>query len=387
LEWEFMTQTSDVVVIGGGIIGLSVAYYLGREKLRVTLVDRGIMGREASWAAVGYLSFQGSSIHPGPRLELSRTSCRMYNGWLEELAEFTPADTGFWCCGLLELCLNEEETREAQKRIAWQRAAGYAIEWLDAETTRKRHPHLAPDLPVQGALLFPEVAQVRPPRLLKALIEATLHQGVQMCEHTPVIAITRDGNRVTGVTLAGGEHLAAPMVVNAAGSWASQIAPEMALMPVKPVKGTIVLLEMPAPPSREILVSTQGSIYPRPDNNVLLGATLEDAGYDKRVKIEALHTLVQQAVTLIPTFKEANLVTAWAGLRPSSHDNLPYLGPVPDLQGAYAATGHYRSGILLAPITGLLLKEMLLEQPPTLHIEPYQLTRLLHQPGAHNSPV
>src|SRR4029434_11128988 len=118
------------------------------------------------------------------------------------------------------------------------------------------------------------------------LIEATLHQGVQMREHTPVAAITRDGDRITGVTLAGGEHLAAPIVVNAAGSWASQIAPEMALLPVKPVKGTIVMLEMPAPPSREILVSSQGSIYPRADNNVLLGATLEDAGYDKRVKIE-----------------------------------------------------------------------------------------------------
>src|SRR5262245_41881440 len=130
LEWEPMIQTSDVVVIGGGIIGLSVAYYLGREKLRVTLVERGIVGREASWAAVGYLSCQGSSIQPGPRLELSRTSCRMYNGWLEELAEFTPADTGFWRCGLLELCLNEAETREAQERMAWQRAAGYAIEWL-----------------------------------------------------------------------------------------------------------------------------------------------------------------------------------------------------------------------------------------------------------------
>jgi glycine oxidase len=375
-----VTQTSDVVVSGGGIIGLTVAYYLGREKLRVTLIERGAVGREASWAAAGYLSFQGSSNQPGPRLELSRTSCRMYDGWIEELAEFTPADTGLWRCGLLELCLNEVEAKEAQERLAWQRVAGYVVEWLDAGAVRKRHPHLAPDLPVQGALLFPEVAQVRPPRLLKALTEAALRQGVQLREHTSVTAILRHGDRVTGVALADGTHLSAPLVVNAAGSWASQIAPEMALMPVKPVKGTIVLLDMPAPPSREILVSSQGSLYPRADNNVLLGATLEDAGYDKRVKLAAVHTLVQQAMTLMPALKEANLITAWAGLRPFSHDNLPYLGPVPGLRGAYVATGHYRSGILLAPITGLLLKEMLLEQPPTLPLEPYQVGRLLYTP-------
>lgn len=372
-----MPQTSDVVVIGGGIIGLAVAYYLGREKLQVTLVERGAVGREASWAAAGYLSFQSSSNTPGPRLELTRTSCRMYESWIEELSEHTPADTGFLRCGLLEICLDAAEAYEAQERMAWQRAAGYAVEWLDTTATRKRHPYLAPDLPVQGALWLPEVAQVRPPRLLKALTEATLRLGVQIREHSPVTALIRRDDQVTGVRLANSEHLAAPIVVNAAGSWAAQLAPEMALMPVKPIKGTIVLLEIPAPPTREILVSSRGSIYTRADNKVLLGATLEDAGYDKRVKLEAVYTLVRQALAFLPGLKDASLITAWAGLRPFSHDNLPYLGPVPGLPGAYAATGHYRSGILLAPVTGLLLKEMILQHPPTLPLAPYQLTRLL----------
>ena len=371
-----MTQTSDVVVIGGGIIGLAVAYALGREHVRVTLVERGAVGREASWAAAGYLSFQGSSNVPGPRLELTRTSCRMYDSWIEELSEFTPADTGFLRCGLLEMCLDEDEMHESQKRAAWQRAAGYAVEWLDAAATRKRHPYLAADLPLQGALFFPEVAQVRPPRLLKALTEAALRLGVQIREYAPVTAITRSGELVTGVTLASGEHLAAPIVVNAAGSWATQLAPEMTVLPVKPIKGTIVLLDMPAPPTREILESSHGAVYTRADNHVLLGATVEDVGYDKRVTLEAVHTLVRQAIALLPGLKDASLVTAWTGLRPFSHDNLPYLGPVPGLQGAYAATGHYRSGIMLAPITGLLLKEMILQQAPTLPLEPYQLTRL-----------
>jgi glycine oxidase len=376
-----MAQTSDVVVIGGGIIGLAVAYYLGRSRVSVTLVERGAVGREASWAAAGYLSFQGSSNRPGPRLELTRTSCLMYNGWVEELAEFTPADTGFLRSGLLELCLDDAEMQEAQERAARQQAAGYAVEWLDATATRQHSPHLAPDLPLQGALLFPQVAQVRPPRLLKALTEATLRQGVRIREHTPVTAITRAGDQVTGVTLAHGEHIAAPIVVNAAGSWAAQLAPEMALMPVKPVKGTIVLLETFALPSREILVTSQGSLYPRADNKVLLGATVEDAGFDKRVQLDALHTLVHQAITLVPALQGARFLTAWTGLRPFSHDNMPYLGPVPGLRGAYAATGHYRSGILLAPITGLLLKEMILQQPSTLAVEPYQVARLLVDSG------
>ena len=146
---------------------------------------------------------------------------------------------------------------------------------------------------------------------------------------------------------------------------------------VKPVKGTIVLLETLAPPTRELLVSERGSVYPRADNKVLLGATLEDDGFDTRVKVEAVRTLVNQGIALLPGLKDATLVRAWAGLRPFSHDNLPYLGAVPGLRGAYAAAGHYRSGILLAPITGVLIKEMILKQPSTLPLAPYDVARLL----------
>jgi glycine oxidase len=300
----------------------------------------------------------------------------MYAGWIEELGEFTVADTGYLRCGLLEVCLDEAEAHEAQERAAWQRQAGYSVEWLDALAVRQRQPHLGSHVPVHGALLFPEVAQVRPPRLLKALTEAAMRNGVHIREHAPVVAITRTGDQVTGVTLASGERLAAPVVVNAAGSWATHLAPEMARLPVKPIKGTIVLLEMPLPPSRELLVTSQGSLYIRADNKVLIGATLEDVGYDTRVTLGAVQELVQQAMTLVPTLQNATFVTAWTGLRPYSHDNLPYLGPVPGWRGAYVATGHYRSGILLAPVTGLLLKEMLLQQPTTLPVEPYQAARV-----------
>lgn len=369
------TRTSDVVVVGGGIVGLAVAYFLAREGVGVTLVERGAVGREASWAAAGYLSFQGSSNQPGPRLELTRTSFQMYDGWMRELAELTPADTGFWRCGMLELSLSEADAAEARRRAAWQRAAGYAVEWLDAATVRQRQPALAPDLPVHGALLLPEVAQVRPPRLLKALTEAARRRGVEIREHAPATAIMRDGDRVTGVIAAGGERIAAPVVVNAAGSWAAQLAAEMAVMPVKPMKGTIVLLEVLTPPTRELLVSERGSIYPRTDNKVLVGATVEDVGYDTEVRLGSVQMLVGQALTLLPGLKDARVAGAWTGLRPYSHDNLPYLGPVPGLRGAYAAAGHYRSGILLAPVTGLLLAEMILQKPPTLPLPPYAVAR------------
>jgi glycine oxidase len=300
----------------------------------------------------------------------------MYDGWLEALREFTAADTGFWRCGLIDVSLNAAETQEMQARLAWQQAAGFNATWLDAPAVRQRHPHLSPHVPVQGALLFPDVAQVRPPRLLKALTEAVIRQGVQVREYTPVTGLTRSGDRVTGVTVANGEPIAAPIVVNAAGSWAMQVSPEMARLPVKPMKGTIVLLETPAPPTREVVATSQGSLYPRADNKVLLGATVEDVGYDKRVTIEAVHRLIHDAVTLMPILKNATLVTAWAGLRPYSPDTLPFIGPIPGLLGAYAATGHFRSGILLAPVTGLLIKEIILEQPPTLPLEPYLVDRL-----------
>ena len=380
-------RASDVVVVGGGVVGLAVAHSLAREKLRVALVERGDVGREASWAAAGYLTFQGSSARPGPRLDLTKASARMYQAWLDELAECTPGDTGFWRCGLFELCLSEAESREAEARAAWQRAAGFRVEWVDAAAARRRHPHLAPGLPVYGGLLFSEVAQVRPPRLLRTLAAAAVHRGVQIFEQSPVTAIDRAGDRVTGVRLADGTHLAAPIVVNAAGSWASQLAPEMALMPVRPVKGTIVLLEVGRQPTREILVSSQGSLYPRADNRLLVGATLEDAGYDKRVKLEAVHTLVQEGIGLSPALRSANLISAWAGLRPFSHDNVPYLGPVPGLDGAYAAAGHYRSGILLAPITGRLIADIILSRSPALPLAPYAVTRLLDAETGRPNPV
>src|SRR5262245_9596729 len=379
-----MPQTSDVVVVGGGVIGLAVACYLSRENIRVTLVERGAIGQEASWAAAGYLSFQGSSNQPGPRLELTRASARMYESWIQEIGELTPADTGFWRSGLLEICLSEAEVAEARARAAWQRAAGYVVEWLDASAVRERQPELSERLPVHGALLFPEVAQVRPPRLLKALTEASMRRGVHMLEHTAVTSIARDRDRVAGVELTGGGRIDAPIVVNAAGCWAAQIAPEMATLPVRPIKGTIVLLEVLAQPSREVLSSPAAWLYRRADSKRLLGATVEEAGYDKRVKVESMHALVQQGISLVPKLKDATVVTSWAGLRPYSHDNLPYLGPVPDLEGAFVAAGHYRSGILLAPITGLLLKEMILAEPATLPLEPYAMTRL-H--GAASTPL
>ena len=377
-----MRRSADAVVVGGGVIGLAVAYSLAREKLAVTLVERGRVGREASWAAAGYLSFQGSSNRPGPRLELTRTSARMYEEWIRGLGELTAAETGFWRSGLLELYVEDVEVREARERAAWQRTAGYAVEWLDETSVRKRHRALAPELPVRGALLFPEVAQVRPPRLLKALEEAVRRLGVDIREYSAAAGLARSGDRVAGVGLASGESISAPIVVNAAGSWASQLAPEMAVMPIRPIKGTIVLLEVARQPSREILVSAAGSLYPRADNTLLLGATMEDVGYDRRVKLEAVRTLVQQALELVPGLRDANLVTAWTGLRPYSHDNVPYLGAVPDLEGAFVAAGHYRSGILLAPITGLLLKEVILGQASTLPMEPYQMSRALPQPAA-----
>ena len=377
-----MRRSADAVVVGGGVIGLAVAYSLAREKLAVTLVERGRVGREASWAAAGYLSFQGSSNRPGPRLELTRTGARMYEEWIRGLGELTAAETGFWRSGLLELYVEDAEVREARERAAWQRTAGYAVEWLDETSVRKRHRALAPELPVRGALLFPEVAQVRPPRLLKALEEAVRRLGVDIREYSAAAGLARSGDRVAGVGLASGESISAPIVVNAAGSWASQLAPEMAVMPIRPIKGTIVLLEVARQPSREILVSAAGSLYPRADNTLLLGATMEDVGYDRRVKLEAVRTLVQQALELVPGLRDANLVTAWTGLRPYSHDNVPYLGAVPDLEGAFVAAGHYRSGILLAPLTGLLLKEVILGQASTLPMEPYQMSRALPQPAA-----
>jgi glycine oxidase len=340
----------------------------------VTLVERSAVGREASWAAAGYLSYQGEGT-TGARLDIRRASHAMYARWIDELRELTPADTGFARCGLLEICLDEKETAEARVRAAWQTAAGFKVDWLDSAAIRSRHPYLSEALPIEGGLLFPEVAQVRPPRLLKALAEAVRRLGVRVREHSPVAAITRDGDRATGVLLASGERIAAGAVVNAAGAWATQIAPEMTVMPVRPIKGTIVMLEEGPALHGEILVSSRGSLYPRPDGRVLLGATMEDAGFDRQVRVDAMQALMRQGLSLVPGLANASFGAAWTGFRPFSHDSVPYLGAVPGLQNAHAAAGHHRSGILMAPVTGLLLRQIVLRQPLALPLAPYEVGR------------
>ncbi len=354
-------STSDVVVIGGGIVGLSCAFHLARAGVQVSVLERGRCGQEASWAGAGVLQC-GSWHRRDPLVQLLRTSVCQYGAFCEELRERTRIDPEYIACGGFDVLLEDQQYRMAVSEV---RAAGEwrdqfqrnPLELLTPEQARELEPNLTGDL--LGVKYCPVSSQVRNPRLMAALEAACRLEGVHIVEQCEVGSLTRDGSRVTGVLTSRGPF-AAGHVVLAAGPWSSQVDPELRrLMPVLPVRGQIVLLE--ARPRLFARIIERGRCYlvPRLDGRIVVGATQEhDVGFEKRNTAEGIHHLLTLSQRMVPSLASATLVRTWAGLRPGTPDDWPFLGPVPGMEGLLAAAGHFRSGLILAPLTGRIIADL-----------------------------
>jgi glycine oxidase len=247
---------------------------------------------------------------------------------------------------------------------------------LDSEQLLKLEPALAPDLP--GGVHFPDTAQVRNPRHLRALIAACQKLNVRLLPHHAVQHVEHHGGRVTGIVTPVG-RLAAHRYLVAAGSWSDEILRMVGLRSgIRPVRGQIVLLQTPSPLFTHILLAGSEYLVPRDDGRVLAGSTEEEVGYDKRTTADAVLHLLALATRLVPALAAAQVERCWAGLRPGNPDGKPFLGSVPGFDNLILAAGHFRTGIHLSPITGLLMKELLLGQPPSLPLDAFRLDRLQH---------
>lgn len=345
----------DAIFVGGGVVGLCCAWYAARRGARVAVLERGEPGAGATGVAAGMLAPVGELSFGEPELlEMTLAAARVYPEFVAALEAETGMSTGYEQLGALHIALDRDEAAQLRRVHDLQRSLDLDAEWLPPRRCRELEPGLTPSF--NGGVHAKGEAAIDPRRLTAALLPALGAAGVEIRAGTEVVDGVYEGERLRGVRTAARDELHADAVVLAAGAWSGAMGwlPEHARPPVRPVKGEVLELrirEGAAPPARRIVASERVYLVPRDDGRLIVGATVEERGFDTKVTAGGVLELLREAYRLLPDVAEMELVGSAAGLRPGTPDNLPIVGPGA-IDGLFLATGHYRNGILLAPLTG-----------------------------------
>ncbi len=351
-----MVKSWDVIIVGGGIVGLSLSLALHKRGARVLLVERGEPGREASHAAAGMLADSGFEM-PAALEALARASARMYPEFVHELQD----ESG------IKVDLRDQGTLLFPAAEAVHDPQGLSANHPLPAPLRDLEPAVADaDRP---ALFLPE-RSVDPRALSAAALKAAKHRGVDISSGSAVRNLLESHGRAEGVATDRADYYA-PIVVNCAGAWAGQLPPLE--FPTRPVKGQMLCLAG-RDFVRHVIRAPEVYLVPRSDGRILIGSTLEEAGYDKRVDADVIHRMHAAAVALCPSLAHSRLLEAWAGLRPGTPDGLPLLGPT-SKPGYFVAAGHFRDGILLAPVTATVMAQVVTGVKPEHEIAPFSPAR------------
>lgn len=351
-----------VIIVGAGVIGLFTAWWLRKAGVQVTLVERGEPGREASWAGGGLLTPLYPWRYPAPVWTLSDWSLRRYPELIRELAERSGVDAQWMRSGMV--VLDEDDRLEA---LSWGREQARSLEDWDRDTLRGEVPGIGDHL---GAMFLSWAGQVRNPRLIRALAIALDRDGVEIRTGEPVHGLIAQGARVSGVQTAR-ERLYADAVVVAAGAWSGSLLPPQLALDVKPVKGQMLLLRGRRGLLRRILLHNGRYVIPRRDGWLLVGSTMEYTGFDLEITATARAQLMAAAGTMMPALGELPISRHWAGLRPSSPNGVPFISEHPEISGLYANAGQFRNGLVMAPASGRLMADLLLDRTPIVAPGPY----------------
>ncbi|GAA1968803.1 glycine oxidase ThiO [Kitasatospora viridis] len=379
------TEAPDVLVIGGGIVGLAVAWRARQRGLSVTVLDPDHGGGAARVAAGMLAPVTELQYGEEPLLHLGIASNVRYADFCAELSEAAGQDTGYRATGTLAVALDADDKAELGELHAFHQRLGLASEWITGREARKLEPMLAPG--VRGGLHVADDHQVNPRLLLTALVAACEKAGVVL-HRAAAAELLVEGDRAAGVRTSTGEHLTAGQTVLAAGPRSHLLPglPADVLPPVRPVKGQILRLRMPTAHgpflNRNVRAVVRGGhlyLVPRADGELVIGATTEEQGYDTTVTAGGVYELLRDAHELVPGITELPLVETSAGLRPGSPDNAPLLGPTA-LPGLLAATGHYRNGVLLTPVTADLIAETLATGAVPALAAPFSPSRFARSP-------
>ncbi len=363
-----------VIIIGGGIIGSSIAWRLAREGDNVTVLERERLGHEASWAAAGMIAPQAEAQASGPFFALCLKARERFASIVASLRAESGIDPEYDDAGILYLAFDETEAAELRERARWQANAGGTVEELSPTQARKLEPGIAPE--VTHALYMPRDRRTDNRALTRAYIAAAVAKGATFREGLRVDAVlSRDAN-CCGVRLHDGAELAADVVIDAAGAWAGDLAGiEADHVQIYPIRGQILCFDGVRPLAGPSIFSLHGYLVPRRDGRLLAGSTMEDVGYDKRVTLEGISQISRSACKMMPSLKSLAFREAWAGLRPATKDFLPVLGPSPSLSNFFYATGHFRSGILLSMLTGETIADLVHERVPSFDLAPFAPAR------------
>lgn len=369
----------DVLIVGGGVIGLTLARELRRLGVRrIAVVERGRVGQEASFAAAGMLAPNAENEIVDDFYRFCDGSRSMFPEIAGELLAETAIDIELDRSGTVYAAFTEVDSEHLGMRYARQVEAGIPVEQWSAEEARKAEPCLAEN--VRESLYFPNDWQVENRKLLAALKAYATANGIDLIEETPIHSPVVEGSKVSGV-VTGARTLSAQATVLATGAWTSLIKIAGAAVPfgVKPVRGQMISY---APPDRmfsRVVYSHRGYLVPRADGRILAGATVEDVGFDDRVTPEAVDLLRRTAVEMAPCLDEVPIDDAWAGLRPLASDGLPVIGPMPGYDNLFVTTAHFRNGILLAPISAKILAERIVNASDSKYLDLFGIDRFFER--------
>jgi glycine oxidase len=368
----------DVIVVGAGIIGLSLAIELNKQGLRVLVVEKGEAGREASWAAGGMLCDFPAETPPGLQ-ELATASARMYPEFVHELEDESGVKIDLRSVGTLLFAGEGKGHSPVTTQSPQDRSLQSSQSFSRPESVRELEPALrVPDettphlTAFYATALYIKERSVDPRHLTAAALAAARHRGVDFSSGDHVLAVEVADGKASGVRT-NKTRFAAGMVVNCAGAWAGKIGPH--LFPTRPVKGQMLCVVMPEREMvRHVIRTPDVYLIPRSDGRMLIGATVEEAGFDKQTVPETILKLRKGALDLVPKLADARILEAWAGLRPGTPDGLPILGATPT-PGYFVATGHFRDGILLAPVTARVMEQMMIGQTPQIDLLKFSANR------------
>jgi len=369
-----------VVVIGAGLVGLCIAYELSKRGAEVRVLEAAEPASAASWAGAGMLAPDTEEMPSAAMRALCAYGLTLYPSFVEELRAESGLDVRLRLDGILSLAFTDEEANRAAARVAALNDEGIAARWLDRTQTIALEPAVSGA--VLGASFVEREGHVDNRRLGWALRAACERRGVRIESGCGASAVETDARRVRGVRTKDG-FLSASTVINAAGAWAGELAgiPQSALVAVRPVKGQMLALAMPRRLVQRIVWFPGGYVVPRQDGRLLVGATVEDTGFDVRVTAHGVKWLLDGALDALPALRDLAVTETWAGLRPGSIDGLPFIG-FGALAGYAVATGHYRNGILLAPATARLLADLIEERAPAVDPSAFSPLRMHSQrPG------
>lgn len=361
-----------MVVIGGGVIGASCAYQLSKKGRSVTLVEKRFFGAGASGCSAAMLECQTHAHRGEPFLSLARKSLEMFPALAQELKDLTGLSFDYERRGILNLAMNEDEARFFKSCVEAQTKMGFQAEWLEAESVEKNYPQINPDY--VGAALYSDDGQVNGELLLDVLLEAARRSGARLIDNVGEIRLEETAEGIKAVSPKA-VYEAGKYVV-AAGAWSNQVLGTLFSLPLTPVRGQLIFYT--TPPhflTCPVFTRASGYVVSKQRGYTLVGTTVEEVGFDDSITEEAKEELIRKGRALVPGLGRYSMRGASSGLRPKSADELPFIGPLSERKNVFVATGHFRNGMLLAPITGKIIADLVCGEDPGMDLTPFLPSR------------